>query len=55
MILVPGGLGLHSVEQLFDSTSTASAGLVVAVFTIAGGLVAGLLVANLVLPPRKLI
>ena len=55
MILVPGGLGLHSVEQLFDSTSTASASLVVAVFTIAGGLVAGLLVANLVLPPRKLI
>jgi uncharacterized membrane protein YjjP (DUF1212 family) len=55
MILVPGGLGMHSIEGLFDTTKTANAGLLLAVVTIAGGLVVGLLVANLIFPSRKLI
>ena len=53
MLLVPGGLGLQSVERLMEAKSTASINLIMTVFTIAGGLVTGLLFANLVLPPRK--
>ncbi len=54
MILVPGGIGFQSVEQLFETT-TYNIGLIVTVFTIAGGLVAGLLTANLIISPKKLI
>lgn len=53
MLLVPGGLGLQSIERLMETKSTASVSLVMTVFTIAGGLVIGLLFANLVYPPRK--
>ena len=53
MLLVPGGLGLQSVENLMQTKSTASISLVMTVFTIAGGLVTGLLFANLILPARK--
>ena len=53
MLLVPGGLGLQSVENLIQTKSTASISLVMTVFTIAGGLVTGLLFANLICPARK--
>ncbi|MDP7009039.1 MAG: threonine/serine exporter family protein [Phycisphaerales bacterium] len=53
MLLVPGGLGLQSVEHLMETKSTASASVVMTVFIIAVGLVTGLLFANLVLPARK--
>jgi hypothetical protein len=38
-----------------ETTTTYNAGLIVTVFTIAGGLVAGLLTANLISSPKKLI
>ncbi|MBC8309040.1 MAG: threonine/serine exporter family protein [Phycisphaerales bacterium] len=53
MLLVPGGLGLQSVEHLVESKAAANMNLVMTVFIIAAGLVTGLLFANLVLPARK--
>lgn len=55
LLLVPGAFGLKSVEALLRGDYTQGAGHAVDMVTVAGALVMGLLVANVVLPPKKIL
>lgn len=52
IVLVPGALGLSGIRALIDDDPVAGLTIVVDAALIGGGLVAGLLVSNLVVPPR---
>lgn len=55
MLLVPGAFGFRSLEALLRGDVTAGAGQFADMWLTAGALVMGLLVANVVLPPRKIL
>jgi uncharacterized membrane protein YjjP (DUF1212 family) len=55
LLLVPGALSFRSVDALLRGDYLAGAAQFADVLTIAGALVMGLLVANVVAPPRKIL
>jgi len=55
LLLVPGAFGFRSFDALLRGDYTQGASQAVDMFTLAGALVMGLLVANVVVPPRKIL
>jgi uncharacterized membrane protein YjjP (DUF1212 family) len=55
LLLVPGAFGFRSFDALFRGDYTQGASQAVDMFSLAGALVMGLLVANVVVPPRKIL
>jgi uncharacterized membrane protein YjjB (DUF3815 family) len=55
LMLVPGSLGVRSVATLLARDVISGVELATTLLTLAGALAAGLLIANLVIPPRKLL
>ncbi|MBL8920316.1 MAG: threonine/serine exporter family protein [Myxococcaceae bacterium] len=55
LLLVPGSFGFKSFDALLRGDYTQGASQAVDMFTLAGALVMGLLVANVVVPPRKIL
>jgi uncharacterized membrane protein YjjP (DUF1212 family) len=55
MLLVPGSLGFLSLEEMLRGTYEAGVAKGLQALLIAGGLVMGVLVANVILPPKKLL
>lgn len=55
LLLVPGSFGFRSFDALLRGDYTQGASQAVDMFTLAGALVMGLLVANVVVPPRKIL
>jgi uncharacterized membrane protein YjjP (DUF1212 family) len=55
MLLVPGSLGFLSLEEMLRGTYQAGVAKGLQALLIAGGLVMGVLVANVILPPKKLL
>ncbi len=55
LLLVPGSFGFRSLDALLRGEYLQGVGQGVDMVLIAGGLVMGLLVANVVLPPRKIL
>ena len=55
LMLVPGSLGVRSVATLLARDVTSGVELAMTLLTLAGALAAGLLIANLVIPPRRLL
>jgi len=55
LLLVPGAFGFRSLDALLRGDYASGAGQAVDMVLIAGGLVMGLLVANIALPPRKIL
>jgi uncharacterized membrane protein YjjP (DUF1212 family) len=53
LLLVPGSIGFRSVTALRDANTVAGIETAFTMFLTAAALAAGLLVANLVLPPRR--
>jgi uncharacterized membrane protein YjjP (DUF1212 family) len=53
LLLVPGSIGFRSVTALLDANTVAGIDTAFTMFLTAAALAAGLLVANLVLPPRR--
>jgi uncharacterized membrane protein YjjB (DUF3815 family) len=51
--LVPGSLGLRGTSFLFMDSPSRGASWALAALVIAGALVAGLLAANVFVPPRR--
>ena len=54
MLLVPGSLGFRSVSSLLDQDVTSGVSAAFTMLLVASALVAGLLFANAVAPPRRL-
>ena len=52
IVLVPGALGLSGIRALIERDALVGLQTIVDAALIGGGLVAGLLVSNLVVPPR---
>ncbi len=55
MLLVPGSLGFLSLEEMLKGTYDAGVEKGLLTLLIAGGLVMGVLSANVIVPPRKLL
>lgn len=55
LLLVPGSFGFKSFDALLRGDYTQGASQAVDMFTLAGALVMGLLVANVIVPPRKIL
>lgn len=55
MLLVPGSVGFLSLEEMLRGTYQAGVEKGLLTLLIAGGLVMGVLVANVILPPKKLL
>ncbi|MCU0699679.1 MAG: threonine/serine exporter family protein, partial [Myxococcaceae bacterium] len=55
LLLVPGSFGFRSFDALLRGDYTQGASQAVDMFLLAGALVTGLLVANVVVPPRKIL
>lgn len=55
MLLVPGSLGFLGLGDFLRGTYTSGTEKLVSMLLVAGGLVMGVLVANVVVPPRKLL
>ncbi len=55
LLLVPGAFGFRSLDALLRGDYVSGASQAVDMVIIAGGLVMGLLVANIALPPRKIL
>ncbi len=55
LLLVPGAFGFRSLDALLRGDYVSGASQAVDMILIAGGLVMGLLVANIALPPRKIL
>jgi uncharacterized membrane protein YjjP (DUF1212 family) len=55
LLLVPGAFGFRSFDALLRGDYTQGASQAVDMFLLAGALVTGLLVANVVVPPRKIL
>ena len=55
LLLVPGSFGFRSFDALLRGDYTQGASQAVGMFTLAGALVMGLLVANVIVPPRKIL
>jgi uncharacterized membrane protein YjjP (DUF1212 family) len=55
MLLVPGSLGFLSLEEMLRGTYEAGVAKGLQALLIAGGLVMGVLVANVIVPPKKLL
>jgi uncharacterized membrane protein YjjP (DUF1212 family) len=53
LMLVPGSLGVRSVSTLLARDVISGVELAITLVTLAGALAAGLLIANLVVPPRR--
>jgi uncharacterized membrane protein YjjB (DUF3815 family) len=53
LLLVPGSLGLRGLASLFDRDTLTGVESVFATFVIATAIVAGLLIANAVVSPRR--
>lgn len=53
LLLVPGSIGFRSFGAMFDDDVTAGVGAAFSMTAIAGALVGGILLAGLLLPPRK--
>ena len=53
LLLVPGSLGFRGVGALLDTNTLVGMQAAVEMFVVAGGLVGGLLLANLVLSPQR--
>jgi uncharacterized membrane protein YjjB (DUF3815 family) len=53
LLLVPGTMGFRSVTSFLRRDVIAAVDTAFAVGLVAGALVTGLLIANLILPPRK--
>jgi uncharacterized membrane protein YjjB (DUF3815 family) len=52
-LLVPGSLGFRGMSSLFDRDTLSGVETLFAMFVVAIAIVAGLLVANAVVPPRR--
>jgi uncharacterized membrane protein YjjP (DUF1212 family) len=55
LLLVPGSFGFRSFDALLRGDLTQGASQAVDMFLLAGALVTGLLVANVVVPPKKIL
>ncbi|MCA2978549.1 MAG: threonine/serine exporter family protein [Myxococcaceae bacterium] len=55
LLLVPGSFGYRSFDALLRGDYTQGASQAVDMFLLAGALVTGLLVANVIVPPRKVL
>jgi uncharacterized membrane protein YjjB (DUF3815 family) len=53
LLLVPGSLGFHSVTELLDQNITRGFASWSAMVVTAVALAAGLLLSNVILPPRR--
>ena len=53
LMLVPGTLGVRSIASLVERQVIPGVELLFTLVTVAGALAAGLLFANLALPPRR--
>jgi uncharacterized membrane protein YjjB (DUF3815 family) len=53
LLLVPGGMGLRGMASLLDRDTLTGVDTVFAMFVVATAIVAGLLVANAVVSPRR--
>jgi uncharacterized membrane protein YjjB (DUF3815 family) len=51
--LVPGSLGMRGTTLIFKSDTAGGADWAVAAIVVAGSLVAGILAANVFVPPRR--
>jgi len=51
--LVPGSLGMRGASALFHNDAASGASWAIAALVVAGSLVAGLLAANVFVPPRR--
>ena len=53
LTLVPGAMGLRGMASLLDHDTLTGVETVFAMFVVATGIVAGLLIANAVVSPRR--
>jgi uncharacterized membrane protein YjjB (DUF3815 family) len=55
LILVPGSIGYRSLTAMLESQTLEGIALAFSMILIAGSLVGGLLTANLILPPKRIL